>query len=564
MTTFLLRLMGLVWLMTATQAAAQIVIPDSLRQEGKVVQGNREGKWKFYTPAGKQLQIEGGYRKGQPEGKWFWYAANRVFFEQHYRKGIADGWGRWYAEGKLVCEQWFRKGAPDSAFAFYNRAGHYALRGTMDKNRPTGMWQVYFPDGKLAAEWNWFRQGAYHGASQWFYLGGQLFAKGYFLTGLAEGRWEFHAPDDIWQIVGNFKDGEPHGIWEISEQGKRRHRLSLKDGKLNGQQLYYDAKGEIWEKIIYSNGRLVRLEEKGKVLIDSGVGERIFKNLQSNISAKGSYRDGFLEGNVQYVSALKDTLTLAYRKGQPDGAFEWRTAKGELLMRGIYRFGTLDSLCSFFYPDGKLQAQGMFRSGLETGTWHFFHPNGNLQAIGKYQNGMAEGKWTYYDEQGQMVATGLLQGGCIAGEWTFYANGSMIAKGNWVDGLKNGAWTDYDSDGKIRATGSYAHDREQGEWRYFHSNGKLRQTEYWEVGKLLVISDFLAANGQILPKGSFKKGNGSRLIYHEKRRFLGKWQVSVRGNYKDGLPDGRWHYYDRKGRLQKERIFVQGNLQSDD
>lgn len=564
MATFLLRLMGFIWLMAATQAVAQIAIPDSLRQEGKVVQGNREGTWKFYTPAQRQLQMEGSYRKGKPEGKWFWYAANRIFFEQNYRKGTAEGWSKWFAEGKLVREQWFRKGVPDSAFAFYNRAGHYALRGMMDNNRPRGMWQVYFPDGKLAAEWNWFRQGAYHGAAQWFHANGRLFAKGYFVTGLAEGRWEFRAPDDIWQMAGGFKDGEPHDIWEITEAGKLLHRLSFKDGFPNSQQLHYDAKGEVQEKITYNSGRLVRLEEKGRVLIDSGTGERIFRDLQGNISAKGNYLNGWLEGNVQYFTALQEVLTLTYRKGQPDGTFEWRTAKGELLMRGIYRSGHLDSLCSLFYPGEQLQAEGVLQSGLETGKWRFFHTNGNLQAIGEYRHGVPEGQWTHYDEEGQMTATGTLQGGCTAGEWTFYDNGHMVAKGKWEDGLKSGTWTDYYSNGKIRATGSYIHNREQGEWRYFHNNGKLRQTEQWQVGKLLEISDFITINGRILPKGTFKKGNGSRLIYHERRRFLGKWQVSVSGNYKDGLPDGRWRYYDRKGRLQKERIFVQGNPQSND
>lgn len=560
MATFLPRLIGFIWLMATVQAAAQIVIPDSLQQEGKTVRGNREGTWKFYTPSGKLLQAEGSYRNGKPEGKWFWYAANRIFFEQNYRKGLPEGWGKWYAEGELVREQWFRKGVADSVFAYYNRAGHYALRGMTDKSRPRGMWQVYFPDGKLAAEWHWFKQGAYQGTSQWFYPNGRLFAKGHFITGLAEGRWEFHTPDDTQLITGNFKDDVPHDIWEISERGKRVNRMLFKDGKINGQQLNYDAEGQVLEKITYNNGQLVRLETKDKVLIDSGAGERIFRDWQGNIVAKGIYSNGWLEGNMQYFTDLQEVVILAYRKGQPEGAFEWHTAKGELLMRGIYRSGALDSLCLFFYPNGKVKAQGMFLAGRETGIWQFFHPNGNLQAAGEYQNGIPEGKWTYYDEEGHMTATGLLHGGCTVGEWTFYDKGRMVAKGYWEDGLKSGMWTDYYPNGKIRATGSYVHNREQGEWRYFHSNGALRQTEQWEAGKLLEISDFMGVNGRLLPKGTFKRGNGSRLIYHEKRRGT----VSISGYYKDGLPDGRWRYYDRKGRLQKERIFVQGKPQSDD
>lgn len=564
MTPLSFHLVSLICLMVATHAAAQIIITDSLRQEGKTVQGNREGAWKFYAPLSGTLQIEGSYRKGKPDGKWFWYSGSRVFYEQSYRKGSAEGWGRWYQAGKLVREQWFSNGSADSAFAYYNPAGHYALRGMTNKARPRGIWQVYFPDGKLAAEWHWFKRGGYHGESRWYYPNGKLLAKGHFLTGLAEGRWEFYAADNSWKITGNFKDNEPHGIWEISVHDKILHRLSLKSGNLQGLHFLYNYDGKIFQKIMYDSGKLMRLEEQGKVLIDSGAGERIFRDLQGAITAKGTYRGGFLEGNVQYFSNLQEILTQNYRKGQPDGTFELRTVEGGLLMRGTYRVGALDSLCSFFYPDKKLQAQGMLRGGLETGSWQFFHPNGNLRAVGAYQNGIPDGQWTYYDEQGQVVATGALRGGCKYGEWTFYANGSITAKGYFEDGLKNGTWTDYYLNGKIRAQGSYAYDREHGEWRYFHSNGQARQTEQWQAGKLMEISDFITTNGRPLPKGNFKKGNGSRLIYHEKRHFLAKWQVSVSGNYKDGLPEGRWRYYDRKGRLRKELIFVQGKPQSDD
>ncbi|WP_448518705.1 toxin-antitoxin system YwqK family antitoxin [Rhodoflexus sp.] len=545
-------------------AFGQLLVPDSLIATGKTVQNNREGQWMFYSPSDRQLQVEGSYRRGQPEGKWFWYANRRVFHEQHYRRGVATGWGKWYADGKIVYEQWFRGGQPDSAFAYYNSAGHYVLRGMTDQKRPRGMWQLYFPDGKLAAEWHWFRQGAYHGASQWFYPNGKIFAKGDFLTKLAEGRWEFRAPDESWQIKGNFKDGVPHGNWEISEAGKRVSSLLLKDGKLEGQQLRYDASGQVSERMIYATDQLLRLEAGNQVMIDTGTGERIFKDIHGNIVAKGSYQNGFLEGNVQYFSALQEVLTQNYRKGQADGAFELRTIQDELLMRGYYRNGQIDSLCVFFYPNGVLQAQGQVVEGIPQGEWQFFYANQHLQAAGQYHKGIAEGKWTYYDEQGQITATGIMQGGCPTGEWLFYKDKQTVAKGYFEDGLRHGMWTDYQANGSVRATGSYAHDCEQGEWRYFHSKGQERQREEWQAGRLLSISDFVAANGRKLPAGNFKNGNGNRLIYHEKRRFLGKWQVSMIGNYKDGLPEGRWRYYDRKGRLQKERIFVHGKPKSDD
>lgn len=539
-------------------AEAQVFIPDSLQQAGNTLQGKREGVWKFYAPSSGQLLIEGSYRGGKPEGKWFWYAAGRVFFEQTYRSGIAEGWGRWYAEGKPTREQWFGKGIADSAFAFYNRAGHYALRGTTEKDRPRGTWQVYFPNGNLAAEWNWFAKGAYHGASQWYYPDGKLLAKGHFLTGLAEGRWEFHSQDKRLIFTGNFKDGKPHGIWEIYGQEKLLHRLSLKEGIPDGKQIRYGADGNPTEEIFYLRGRLFRLDSAGKTLLDSGKGSRLFKN------AQGNYADGFLEGMMRYFHPSGERLLQNYRQNRPEGIFELRDKNGNLLIKGTYRDEKIDSLCNIFHLNGKPKAQGMLRAGKETGLWQFFYPNGKLQALGEYCNGLPEGKWTYYDENGRILAVGYLKNGCAEGEWQFYRNGYLTARGTYQNGQKHGAWTDYFPDGRVRATGNFACDGEEGEWRYFHTNGKLRQTEQWQAGKLLQISDFYTPRGKTLPKGTFKKGNGSRLIYRERRRFLGKWHLQASGNYKDGLPEGRWRYYDRKGRVQKERIFVQGKPVSDD
>ncbi|MCS7018146.1 MAG: hypothetical protein RMJ87_03345 [Cytophagales bacterium] len=541
-----------------SSSVAQIFIPDSLHREGKIVEGSREGVWKFYAPVSRQLLIEGSYHKGKPEGKWFWYVANRVFFEQIYHQGLANGWGRWYAEGRLVREQWFRNGIADSAFAYYNPMGHYALRGMTNGVRPRGWWQVYFPNGNMAAEWHWLGWGAYHGASRWYYSNGNLFAKGHFLTGLAEGRWEFYAPDQIWKIVGNFKDGQLHGIWEVYQQGNLLHRLQFNEGNLEGRQQHYSHGGILAEESLYKKGRLVRVEVQNQVLLDSGSGVRVRKDIQGKNRAVGSYTNGLLEGKVHYWDASGVALLQTYRQGKPEGAFALYSSSGHCLMKGAYQAGHLDSLCTLLYPNGTLRMQGMLHKGVEMGTWQFFYPNGNLQAIGEYYNGLPHGKWFYYDPQGQLTAAGVLQNGCTNGEWLFYQNGQLIAKGTFLDGWKHGTWTDYFPNGQICAQGKFAYNCEHGEWQYFHSNSKPRQTEYWQAGRLLEISDFIAPNGKILPKGTFKKGNGTRLIYHEKRRFLGKWQLQVSGNYKDGLPEGRWRYYDRKGRLQKELIFVQG------
>ncbi|MCS6967195.1 MAG: hypothetical protein RMJ44_01935 [Cytophagales bacterium] len=545
------------WLAISTALGQVAMIPDSLEAKGKFHQNKRTGVWKFYFPSTKELFIEGSFHNHVPEGKWWWYRRGKVFFEISFRKGLPEGWGKWYAEGKLVYQQWFQKGRASGAFAYYNPSGHYALRGAVEENRHRGTWQVFFPDGKLAAEWNCYKQGVYHGEAKWFLPDGTPYAKGNFLTALAEGRWEFNWSPKNWYLIGHFKDGKPHGLWQIYHQQQLLHQLSFKEGMPDKDHLHYDLAGNIIEKVQYDSGKVISWESKYSLQESLKRENRIFLDDYGKPIAEGTYQNGLLEGQFTYWGALGETLTIHYLQGQL-ASFAELQQKGKALAKIAYAKDKNMSQCQLFYPDGTIKAQGVLCGNQPSGVWQFFHSNGKLKAQGEFIGGLPSNHWKYYDENQQLQAEGRLQKGCLQGQWSFYHKGVLKAVGNFEEGLRHGLWTDYYAQGGVKAIGKYWYDREDSLWRYFHLNGQESQQEHWYKGKLLEVTDFKAPNGRSLPKGTLKQGNGSRFIYHSRRSWMGKWRLSVEGYYKNGLPEGRWRYYHPKGRLLKELIFVQG------
>lgn len=78
----------------------------SLRAEGTVVNGKREGRWVFYFPGGN-IQAEGNYIGGKEDGPYRVYRENGVpYYIGQYKMGVQTGiWEVYDQDGNLVTTQ---------------------------------------------------------------------------------------------------------------------------------------------------------------------------------------------------------------------------------------------------------------------------------------------------------------------------------------------------------------------------------------------------------------------------------------------------------------------------
>ena len=99
--------------------------------EGKTVDGKKEGKWTTYYANGNK-RSQGTYKAGLKHGKWTYYHKNgQKSSEGRLRDNKHEGkWRGWYDSGELEGELTYRKhdgssydGKKEGPHTFYNKDG---------------------------------------------------------------------------------------------------------------------------------------------------------------------------------------------------------------------------------------------------------------------------------------------------------------------------------------------------------------------------------------------------------------------------------------------------------
>ena len=104
--------------------AEELFKDGKLSGSGEYVDGERQGRWKFYYRNG-QVKADVGDSAGQLDGDCIWYREGGGLLQKGaFRDGQQDGfWQRWHSTGELLDE------------------------GTYDVGRKVGEWVTSAPDG---------------------------------------------------------------------------------------------------------------------------------------------------------------------------------------------------------------------------------------------------------------------------------------------------------------------------------------------------------------------------------------------------------------------------------
>ncbi len=117
------------------------VPPDGLHQElfadgtvsgeGRIKDGKRHGKWKFYLRNG-QLKAQGKYVAGILDGHWEWWRENGQPLQSGaFRNGLQTGcWKRFFEDGQLWDEGTYDEGHKVGEWITYNKDGSEKQRKT--------------------------------------------------------------------------------------------------------------------------------------------------------------------------------------------------------------------------------------------------------------------------------------------------------------------------------------------------------------------------------------------------------------------------------------------------
>jgi antitoxin component YwqK of YwqJK toxin-antitoxin module len=306
---------------------------------------------------------------------------------------------------------------------------------------------------------------------------------------LVESEKELNAISQTLKTESNKKDYVPLKLKEYSIINSSKEGLAIiydslgnkfgegnyKNGKQDGEWIYYQRNGEL----------------KGKGKFINGDGTDIGK---SGVPKDG--RDGLW---IFYFENGKIKEEATYKNGKIDGFFKLYWINGTLSEESNYKDGILSGTRNLYYSNGKIKQTINFIDNKASGKVLFFNEMGVKYQESTYSNGEKLGLEIVFDEEGKIsseyyVAPNNLKNGL---EKVYFKNGKLKEERNFKMGMRHGKVKTYYDSGKIEAEGNFENDKAHGVLTTYFENGKIKYKAMFDTTSLAennLIGDFYEYN----------------------------------------------------------------------
>ena len=180
---------------------------------------------------------------------------------------------------------------------------------------------------------------------------------------------------------------------------------------------------------------------------------------------------------------------------------------------------------------------GEMSNGMKVGHWRYYDSTGKVWREGSYKDGKKDGLWREYDTDGVMVKRER------------WSDGALVnSQGEMLNGVKVGNWRYYDDFGYLQSWGSYKDGKKDGLWREHDTKGSYKDGKkdgVWTIN--------LSFSGSGSEKETWVNGE-----LHGSWKSYASGQLSVEGQYDEGMKVGNWKYYDNAGALWTEGSYKNG------
>ncbi|MCD4833831.1 MAG: TonB family protein [Bacteroidales bacterium] len=206
----------------------------NIQVQGQFENNYATGEW-IYTP-GDNLKIIGNFVENEKQGVWKYYSGDKLISVLNYEKGRSEGKSTgYYEKGQIACEVLYAD------------------------NKIVGERKSYYENGQVKEISN-YKNGKLDGVVEKFDENGKLLYKIIYKEKTPYDL-EIVIDDENLFFGGDLKDGNGQFInySKNHETGKKFVKLirTFKDGKLYGQVIGYDHKGELFYRGQYMNGFMV-------------------------------------------------------------------------------------------------------------------------------------------------------------------------------------------------------------------------------------------------------------------------------------------------------------------
>ncbi len=309
-------------------------------------------------------------------------------------------------------------------------------------------------------------------------------------NGLKQGKWQKLHQNGRIRYQGQFKDGEPYGLFQyFYDNGKLQatnnhlgdgtvaNHVYHKNGKIKAKGLYREMrKDSLWQ--YFDEQELLVLEENYVLDTLHGAQKTFYDNKQ--IGEETHYRMGVKDGVWnKYFEDGKPWVVANYEDGNLHGKFKMYQDRGKPKIQGTYHLGVRTGVWLNFNTNGSVYTQDVYKAGVlktskpENGEFTDYYENGIPKSIYNYKKGKKEGEFKEFYNVGEFIQekTPGKMGG--PDEITEQLVGTQVKTKGWYHlGELNGKVT------------------------HFNEDGSTQRVEMWEAGKLVSTIDWEAKGNE--------------------------------------------------------------------
>ena len=205
--------------------------------------------------------------QGRKQG--FWRKTDQAghqVYNGHFKDGYPVGvFNYYYPDGKLKTVSIMSQKGKRAVAVSYFPNGRKMASGVYLDEKKDSTWQFFSESNGNLVSQEHYKAGIMDGESRVFYPEGALSELHYFRQGLRDGPWEQYYTDGKIKLRGTYQAGDKQGSFKtFYTSGLPMIVGQYISGHQTGTWIYYDEKGTVSKKEIYDKGALVRVEEPGK------------------------------------------------------------------------------------------------------------------------------------------------------------------------------------------------------------------------------------------------------------------------------------------------------------
>ncbi|MFT4525931.1 MAG: antitoxin component YwqK of YwqJK toxin-antitoxin module [Bacteroidia bacterium] len=298
--------------------------------------------------------------------------------------------------------------------------GRLRYEGQFKDDKPVGLFQYYYDNGKLSATNNHLIDGvsvAHHS----YHINGKIKGKGVFVKEKKDSLWQFFNDEEILVLEEVYSMDVLNGMSKsyYPKSGQPLEELHFNQGIKNGKWLKFFENGKPWIEADYQKGELHgefnSYQENGKPILQGNYQEAVRHgrwlvfNMNGSVKTQDTYHQGTKTKSIKQNGTFKEFYPdekpkseYTYKRGEEQGDFKEWYDNGEwikkevppemefqeepetveelhgqtLKKKGHYAAGKLNGKVTHYNEDGSVDRVEMYEMGELTSTIEWDETNG--------------------------------------------------------------------------------------------------------------------------------------------------------------------------------------------